>query len=71
MSIAGNRFKSQFNRYLGEHLLVCFMGGLNEDIKVDVRAMKLTSFVSSFKVAIVFEERHTGHGHIYIGSPPH
>lgn len=48
MSIAGNWFKSQFNRYLGEHLLACFMGGLKEDIKVDVRAIKLTSFVSSF-----------------------
>lgn len=61
-------FKSQFNKlsrraggFSDDLLLACFVGGLKDDIKVDVRAMRPTSLYQAYELAMVYEERHSGH----------
>ncbi|XP_061993760.1 uncharacterized protein LOC133711674 [Rosa rugosa] len=63
-----SEFKSQFNKYArrapgfsDDMLLACFVGGLKEDIQVDVRAMRPTSLYQAYELAMIFEERHAGH----------
>ncbi|PRQ30153.1 putative nucleotidyltransferase, Ribonuclease H [Rosa chinensis] len=60
-----SEFKSQFNKYArrapgfsDDILLACFLGGLKEDISVDVRAMRPTSLYQAYELAMIFEERH-------------
>ncbi|XP_040372985.1 uncharacterized protein LOC121052317 [Rosa chinensis] len=63
-----SEYKSQFNKnarrapgFSDDILLACFLGGLKEDIKVDVRAMRPTSLYQAYELAMIFEERHADH----------
>ncbi|XP_024199975.1 uncharacterized protein LOC112203212 [Rosa chinensis] len=58
-------FKSQFNKlsrraigFSEGALLSCFIGGLKEDIRVDVRAMNPTSLYQAYELATIFEEKY-------------
>lgn len=60
-------FKSQFNRlsrraggFSDDLLLACFVGGLKENIRVDVRAMRPASLYQAYELAKVYEERDVG-----------
>lgn len=41
--------------------LACFVGGLKEEIRVDVRAMKPTTLLDAYELAKLYEERAIGH----------
>ncbi|KAK9950027.1 hypothetical protein M0R45_005533 [Rubus argutus] len=61
-------YKSQFTklscRALGfsqEVLLACFVGGLEEEIRVDVRALRPRTLLEVYELDKIYEERHLGH----------
>lgn len=67
LSLTGtvSEFKSQFNKlsrraggFSDDLLLACFVGGLKEDIRVDVRALRPATLYRAYELAKVFEERH-------------
>lgn len=58
-----SEFKSQFNKlsrraggFSNDLLLAYFVGGLKEDIRVDVRALRPATLCQAYELAKVFEE---------------
>lgn len=61
-------YKEQFTRlsrratgFSQELLLSCFIGGLKDEIRVDVRAQKPRTLYEACDLARVYEERYVGH----------
>lgn len=61
-------YKEQFTKlsrrapgFSQELLLSCFVGGLKDEIRVDVKAQKLRTLYDACELAKIYEERHEGH----------
>ncbi|KAM5586386.1 hypothetical protein ABKV19_005352, partial [Rosa sericea] len=44
-------------------LVACFIGGLKEDIRVDVRALNPKTLLEAYELAKIYEEKYIGHKH--------
>ncbi|KAK9928000.1 hypothetical protein M0R45_025158 [Rubus argutus] len=69
-------YKTQFNKlsrrasgFSREVLLACFVSGLKEEIRLDVRAHKPTNLLQAYELARIYEERHMGHKNIHRQQP--
>ncbi|XP_024195932.1 uncharacterized protein LOC112199106 [Rosa chinensis] len=49
-------------------LLACFIGGLKEDIRVDVRDLNPKTLLEAYELAKIYEEKYVGHKHQFISA---